>query len=299
MMTETFTTFLRSATAAAALVALLPAPEVQAQFSVYYGGKMVYAQKTGMPDSAQFVFNVPEVKASQECDPSTVGGTIAKTSEAVDLGLSSGTLWAPWNVGATSPGEGGAYFAWGEVQAWEESWRCYWDSYYWVQEGKSDWQHITKYQAENNEYEKDNVLWYDFTGKFVGDGKTTLEASDDAATVNWGGKWRMPTPAEFQELSNNCTWEWKAKNEYAEGSLAGYLVTGSNGNSIFLPAHSDWWASVDGGPISPCGRYWSSELSPAGSDIAIYFDFLVGGRWPDGDFRYRGMTVRAVRSATE
>lgn len=297
-MTERFTTFLRSAAAAVALVALLPAPEVQAQFSVYYGGKMVYAQKTGMPDSAQFVFNVPEVKASQECDPSTVGGTIAKTSEAVDLGLSSGTLWAPWNVGATSPGEGGAYFAWGEVQAWEESWRCYWDSYYWVQEGKSDWQHITKYQAENNEYEKDNVLWYDFTGKFVGDGKTTLEASDDAATVNWGGKWRMPTPAEFQELSDECTWTWKEADEYATGAIAGYLVTGPNENSIFLPAAG--WQDSDLNYLGKNGLYWSSELISYHSRLANAL-YISPSKYDAGDSEYRcyGLSVRAVCSPAE
>jgi hypothetical protein len=40
--------------------------------------------------------------------------------EYVDLGLPSGTLWATYNVGATSPYEKGDYFAWGEVEPRED-----------------------------------------------------------------------------------------------------------------------------------------------------------------------------------
>ncbi len=54
-------------------------------------------------------------------------------------------------------------------------------------------------------------------------------AQYDAATANWGSTWRLPTSAEADELVNNCTWTWDATNK-------GYKVTGTNGNSIFLPA---------------------------------------------------------------
>ena len=292
-MTETFTAFLRSAAAAAALIALLPAPDAQAQMTVYYGGKMVYAQKTGMADSAQFVFNAPEAKASQECDASTVGGSIAKESQAVDLGLS--VKWAPWNVGAKSAAEAGAYFAWGEVQAGKSSYD--WESYYWIQDGKSDGQHITKYQTEDSQGENYDVLWYDNTNTFIGDGKTTLESSDDAAAVNWGGKWRMPTQAELAELSDKCTWEWKEEGEYATGSLAGYLVTGPNGNSIFLPAAGYRWYS---GLLGSGGYYWSSELDSGYSYYARNLYFYSGNRRAYySRNRSYGMSVRAVLSAAE
>jgi hypothetical protein len=48
----------------------------------------------------------------------------------------------------------------------------------------------------------------------------------------WGGDWRIPTVAEFQELRNHCVWTWTDIE-----SQSGYLVTSvKNGNSIFLPA---------------------------------------------------------------
>ena len=42
------------------------------------------------------------------------------------------------------------------------------------------------------------------------DTKTTLDPEDDVAHVKWGGKWRIPTKTEMDELTNadNCTWEW-------------------------------------------------------------------------------------------
>ncbi len=49
----------------------------------------------------------------------------------------------------------------------------------------------------------------------------------DPATANWGASWTMPTKAQIDELIKECTWEFTG---------AGYKVTGSNGNSIFLPA---------------------------------------------------------------
>lgn len=110
-------------------------------------------------------------------DDGEQGGSAPSSAKAVDLGLS--VKWAPWNVGATSAGEAGAYFAWGEITAKSE---YEWSTYKWTEDGGDT---FTKYTT---------------------DGKTTLDSEDDAATANWGGKWRMPTLAELQELSDNCTW---------------------------------------------------------------------------------------------
>lgn len=231
-------------------------------------------------------------KDSQERDFSTVGGNIPQESEAVDLGLS--VKWAPWNVGAKSAGEAGAYFAWGEVQAGKSSYD--WSTYYWMADGEPDWQHITKYQAADGHTSAD---WYDPTGSFVGDGKNTLDASDDAAAVNWGGKWRMPTQAELQELSDNCTWVWKSEGEYAAGSLAGYLVTGPNGNSIFLPAAGYQW-NLRPDYLGLGGYYWPSELNPGTSRYVRYLGFSSASRSAlVSGSRYLGFSARAVFSAAE
>ena len=109
----------------------------------------------------------------------------------------------------------------------------------------------------------------------------------DAARANWGGDWRMPTSAEFTELMNNCTWTWTTQN-----GVNGYQVTGSNGNSIFLPAagyRSGASLSGDGSD----GSYWSSTLGGTGNVCSLGF---YGGRHYTGfDYRYYGRSVRPVK----
>ena len=150
--------------------------------------------------------------------------------EYVDLGLS--VKWATCNVGAESPEGEGDYFAWGETATKENySWSTYFDS---DEDGKI----FTKY---NNE-----------------DGKTVLDPVNDAAHVNWGGSWRMPTKAEWQELLDNCTWEWTTQN-----GINGYKVTsnkeGYTHKSIFLPAAGNRSGIGLYGEGSE-GYYWSSSL---------------------------------------
>ncbi len=81
----------------------------------------------------------------------------------------------------------------------------------------------------------------------------------DVAKAKWGGKWRIATQSEFQELISACVWTWEERN----GSY-GYKVTGPNGNSIFLPTTGyrrgySWFDSDK-------GYYWTgtmrSETSP-------------------------------------
>ena len=148
----------------------------------------------------------------------------------VDLGLPSGTKWATCNVGATKPEEYGDDFAWGET---EPKTTYDWSTYKWCNGSEST---LTKY-CDWASYGKDS-----FT-----DDKTVLEPEDDAAAVNWGGAWRMPTNAECQELIDNCTWTWTSN--YNGTGVAGQIVTSkTNGNHIFLPS---------GGYV---GVYWSSSL---------------------------------------
>ena len=170
--------------------------------------------------------------------------------EYVDLGLPSGTKWATCNVGANSPEEYGDYFAWGETEP-----KSYygWSTYKWCN-GSYDTQ--TKYCTSSSYGTVDN--------------KTTLDLSDDAAYVNWGSSWRMPTKAEYDELINTSytTWTWTTQN-----GVKGYKVTSkTNGNSIFLPAagcrdDSDLYNAGFG------GGYWSSSLSTGNSYDACNLDF--------------------------
>ena len=136
--------------------------------------------------------------------------------DSVDLGLS--VQWATMNVGATKPEEYGDYFSWGETEP------------------------------------KDNYLPSKY--KYTHNGKPVLDAEYDAATVNLGGAWRMPTKEEMDELCSQCNWTWMTLS-----GVAGHEVKASNGNSIFLPAAGE----LSGAPpaINRGSRvqYWTSSLA--------------------------------------
>ena len=147
-----------------------------------------------------------------------------------------------------------------------------------------------KYQAKDGQIEG---IWYNAKYNNNG-GKTSLDASDDAATANWGGSWRMPTASEIEELYDECTWTWTTENE-----VNGYRVIGTNGNSIFLPAAGRRGGSNlnDEGNY---GNYWSSSLdeSNSGSGRFLYFNSGYVGTW-DSSRRYVGFPVRPVCPSAE
>ncbi|MCQ2312341.1 MAG: hypothetical protein MJZ84_02670 [Paludibacteraceae bacterium] len=193
----------------------------------------------------------------------------APTYEAVDLGLS--VKWATMNVGATTPEDYGDYFAWGETSPKEV---YEWIPYFDLDEDSEETDFFTKYYNDG--------------------GKTTLDLEDDAAHVNWGGSWRMPTKAEFEELKTSCEWVWQ--EDYNNTGVNGYLVKSKaegNTNSIFLPAagYYDDWSHC----VGDNGYYWSSSLDEEWSDEA-YCRFLSSGvvSWVTTGSRYLGHSVRPV-----
>ena len=111
----------------------------------------------------------------------------------------------------------------------------------------------------------------------------------DAATANWGAPARMPTKAECKELVNGCTWQWTTYN-----GVNGMLVTGPNGNSIFLPAAGYRYGTALNN-AGEYGLYWSSTPVEDGDDFAcrLYFD-AYGDGWFDWYYRYYGHSVRPV-----
>jgi len=138
-----------------------------------------------------------------------------ETVEAVDLGLPSGTLWASYNLGASTPSEYGDLFAWGETEAKSV---FEWSTLKYCECGSSDEAvRFSKYVLDS---EHGTV-----------DGKTVLDPEDDAAAVNWGDGWRIPTDDEWAELIAHCSWEWTRM-----GGVEGLKLTGKNDKCIFLPA---------------------------------------------------------------
>ena len=187
----------------------------------------------------------------------------------VDLGLPSGLKWATCNVGATAPEGYGDYFAWGETSPKDN---YDWSTYKYC---NGSYLTLTKYNTKSDYGTVDN--------------KTTLDLSDDAARANWGGKWRMPTQAEHDELIKNCTWTWTIQD-----GVKGYKVASrTNGNSIFLPAAgSRYGTSVDF--VGSSGGYWSSSLSESDPYNAFLLYFISDYVDWCGSYRDDGHPVRAV-----
>ena len=189
----------------------------------------------------------------------------------VDLGLS--VKWATFNLGASAPEDYGDYFAWGEVEPKDiYSWATYK-----LCNGTSS--SLTKYCSDSN------------YGK--ADYKTTLETEDDAAYVNWGGDWRMPTETEWTELRQKCTWQKTTIN-----GVTGYRVTAKNGNSIFLPRAGLRMNKVEYATDS-VGYYASSTHIPnfKKEDYAYYMLMYNNAIERSNAVRYYGLTIRPVYDA--
>ena len=181
--------------------------------------------------------------------------------EAVDLGLS--VKWANMNIGAENPFQGGDFFAWGEVEPKENySWKTY-------KHGDGTEGGCTKYFP-------------------IIDDKNKLDKADDVAHKKMGGKWRMPSKEEFEELKTKCQWQWLRST-----GRTGYIVKGPNGKSIFLPAAGHRYDTESTGN-GEWGVFWSSSLEA--SSPAEAWGLRVDSSWVSvgSILRYYGRCVRPV-----
>ena len=181
---------------------------------------------------------------------------------AVDLGIvitrEDGSTyklyWAESNLNfltglCTNPEDYGDYYAWGETKPKEN---YSWSNYKWCDYGDED--KINKYYPSEYKF-----YWGD-----PGDGKSVLDKDDDAAHVKLGGRWRMPTAAEWDKLREVCLWKWSDKN-----GVWGYTVMSPNGNEIFLPAAGCMdHTYLDFESIR--GYYWSSNNTMDKFSTAAY-----------------------------
>lgn len=189
----------------------------------------------------------------------------------VDLKLPSRALWATCNVGADKPSDYGLYFQWGDTNGYTieqvgKDKQFTWTNYKFNPSGDGDT--FTKYASPND----------------------TLELDDDAAHVNMGGDWHIPSPDQIRELFDNTTNTWTTQD-----GVSGRLFTSKNdgSKSIFIPAVG---RAVDGS-VHGRGNYgyvWLSMLLmdyvSYGQDLYFSSDSANLG----GYDRYYGLSVRGV-----
>lgn len=183
--------------------------------------------------------------------------------EYVDLGLS--VYWATCNMGANDPSEEGDYYGWGEIVPTEKYSHGY---------------------CTTDSVEMPKSI----------SGISTL----DAATAIWGYPWRIPTKDEWSELKANCDWEWKARAG-SNGIVAyGYLITGSNGNSIFLPANDVYNSNLDRESLK--GKYydcfWTANPKETSSNMSAYYFYIRESNVKTfgSNYRHTPEEIRPVRS---
>lgn len=175
-------------------------------------------------------------EAPQPPAPSEPDGIIGG-HEYVDLGLPSGTLWATYNVGATSPYEKGWYFAWGETEPRED---FSWESYKFFKGYEVD--------PNNGEWAVLENIGSDISG-----------TEYDAARYQWGNGWRLPNEQESYELRMLC---W-SNGSSEENGVRGVRIYGPNEHSIFLPVcgFGLWYGEPD--PFyNTDGAYWTGVEMP-------------------------------------
>lgn len=175
---------------------------------------------------------------------------------AVDLALPSHTLWASCNLGAVYPDESGDFFAWGEA-------------------------------STKTTFTQQNYKHY-MAGHYVSLGTNISAGRNDGATEALGSQWALPTAAQLQELIDNCTWTWSRYN-----GTKGYTVTGTNGNSIFLPAAGNMLNGSTHDNTGTCGFYWSAN-SAATASKAQFLGFKNGERKLQENMRDMGFCIRPV-----
>ena len=204
--------------------------------------------------------------------------------EYVDLGLPSGTMWATCNVGVTKPEDEGLLFQFGRVDGYRFG----------------DTNHNFRTNKQNKQDTGDEFIPKTTSGKLYGK-NDILDLEDDAAHVNMGGKWRMPTgrfnsskvryEGEWGELLNNTTQKQTTMN----GVLGILFTSNINGNQLFIPFTQGYWHNYKYYGEIPELYVWSSQVNDYNVDSGVRLnsslhDFVIMYQ----EFRTHAISVRGV-----
>ena len=191
--------------------------------------------------------------------------------EYVDLGLPSKTMWATCNVGADKPEDEGLLFQFGCVDGYK-----YGDDTHLRTTAQNKQDTGSPYiplTASGKKYKKNNIL----------------DLDDDAAHVNMGGKWKMPSKSQLEELFDNTTHDTIKVN-----GVKGMIFTSNkNGHQLFIPFAGYWdggFSSIESGTC-----IWSSQVNASNVNSSYVLDCYSSGYADVVDFgRLSAFSVRGV-----
>lgn len=243
--------------------------------SMYVAGQYKYEVWLNGDKICETTFIVKSEKTVTNTAPPKFAdnGQAVQNSKIVDLGLSSGTKWAGWNIGSVNPEDYGEYYAWGETAP---KTHYTWGNYFDTKTVNGDMVTFKVYSLGK----KTSVVGTDF----------------DVAKAKWGNDWRIPTKEQIDELLRECEWDWTRLN-----GVYGCTVKGPNGNSIFLPAAGCYfYSNGKGKKLFAAGNtcyYWCGELDRNWGGVRASC-LIMSENYPkyydrNGD-RCDGKSVRAV-----
>ncbi len=235
----------------------------------------------------------PETGGARSCATVT-GAVTTMESEHKKVQLwKGGPYWAETNIGAENPWDSGYHFWWGDTVGYK------YEKGVWVASDRSAVGF--SFEEENTPTWAPNLSalrkegWVTVLGRRWFTADNALTNKHDAAQVQWGGGWRMPTLQELKDLCTNCLWVWASMN-----GVRGYIVQGRGkyaSASIFLPAAGRGYRpSLCNAGSS--GYYWSS-VTTSDSNFSWSLDFDGHNYGAQTIGRHNGRSIRPVQGSVE
>lgn len=223
--------------------------------------------------------DVVSVSGSNVGDSFTISG-ITKKHDYVEI---AGTKWSTSSIGAANPTDEGLYFQWGDVSGYTAS------QIGGIYEGKKPFSWADyKYGNGTGSPGETGMTKYNST-----DGKIILDASDDAAVVNYGSDWKTPTMAEWGMLADAVNTAWTAS--YQGSGVSGLVCTDKTDNTkiLFFPVTR----TASNGKVlnSTSVSYWSSILSDSKTSVKTIFGSNTGMSTSITSSRCAGKQIRPVK----
>lgn len=221
----------------------------------------VVAHNVGTANIYAKVTGMPQISASCE---------VTVDCACIDLGLPSGTVWASCNLGGKKSIDTGDYYSWGSISPQ--------DTYSWTTYRYGTLKSLSKYNSNNSYGNVDNML--------------ELDPEDDAAYINWGSDWRMPSIKQMQELLEECDISWITQ----EGCAGCLLTSRRNSNSLFLPM-AGYYSGTTFQGAGTSGAYWISSLdeeNPSRAFILYFYQNMISTEYVNE--RCAGHPIRPVRA---
>lgn len=139
------------------------------------------------------------------------------------------------------------------------------------------------------------AMWEDCTKNSYNSSNYSPKTDSDVASVIWGEEWRLPTLDEFNELIENCSWDWQVVD-----NCEGYIATSKrNGAKLFFPAAG---ITINEKIVRKGreGYYLTSTICDTSSSEVHIINFSSSNTPEsfDRSYPWHGMSIRPIKKPT-